>query len=84
MWTPFLILQDYLLLLLILFAWDNLFNVILFCKIRNGVDPAGIAPASPDVKADMLTRYNTGPDPQVYSTTKKALLQELFLLTSDL
>ncbi len=58
-------------------------NPILKKRIRfSDVDPAGLAPASPDVKTDMLTRYTTGPDPQIYSTTKKALLQELFLLTS--
>ena len=39
-------------------------NPILKKRIRFfEVDPAGIAPASSDVKANMLTRYNTGPGP---------------------
>jgi len=29
------------------------------------VDPAGLAPASSGVNADMLTIYTTGPSPQI-------------------
>lgn len=48
------------------------------------MDLAGIEPASSGVNTDMLTIYNTGPDPRNYCKTKKALLQELFLFDTRL
>jgi len=39
------------------------------------MDPAGLAPASPDAQAGILTAYTTGPGPQNYYKTKELLLQ---------
>ena len=47
------------------------------------VDLTGIEPVSLRVKGSMLTHYTTGPGPRNYYTTKKALLQELSLLTRN-
>jgi len=47
------------------------------------MDPAGLAPASSGVNADMLTMCTTGPDPRYYYKTKELLLQGILRLTPN-
>lgn len=46
-----------------------------------GVDPEGLALASPSGNNGMLHICTTGPDPQINDNVKRALLQELLLPT---